>query len=103
MNKLVQSRLKDIAGLCLKYKVHRLELFGSAVSREQFDPQTSDLDFLVEFQNLNDGEHADVYFGLLEELQQLFGRQVDLVMSLAIKNPYFLESINKNRIELYAA
>ena len=103
MDKLVQSRLTDIVNLCLKFKVRRLELFGSAASREHFDPKTSDLDFLVEFYPLKDGEHADAYFGLLEGLQELFGKHVDLVMIRAVTNPYFLESIKKNRIELYAA
>ena len=103
MNKLVQNRLADIVNLCLKYKVRRLELFGSAAKEEYFNLETSDLDFLVEFHPIKEGEHADTYFGLLEGLQELFGKHVDLVMIRAVTNQYFLESINKNKIELYAA
>ena len=48
-------------------------------------------------------EYADTYFGLLEGLQELFKRNVDLVMISAVKNPYFLESIERSRTLLYAA
>jgi predicted nucleotidyltransferase len=79
-----------------------LELFGSATGRE-FDETASDLDFLVEFKPLQPGQHADAYFGLLEDLENLFGRPVDLVMTRAIRNRYFKESIKKSRVRLYAA
>jgi predicted nucleotidyltransferase len=88
--------------LCRRFRVCRLELFGSA-ARGGFDPDSSDLDFLVEFEELEQGEYADTYFGLLEELTRLFQRKVDLVMISAIKNPYLLESIERSRMLLYAA
>ena len=46
---------------------------------------------------------ADAYFDLLFGLQELFGRQVDLVMRSAIVNPYFRESVEESRELLYAA
>ncbi len=58
---------------------------------------------IVEFLPLQPGEHANAYFGLLEALQDLFNRHIDLVMPRAIKNPYFLESINKGHEVIYAA
>jgi hypothetical protein len=79
-----------------------LELFGSAAG-EGFKPESSDLDFLVEFQELRDNEHADIYFGLLEELRSLFQRDVDLVVFSAIKNPYLQQGIEQSRTLLYAA
>jgi uncharacterized protein len=92
----------EIADLCRRYQVRRLELFGSAAA-DRFDPERSDIDLLVEFEPLADGEHADTYFGLLEALQALFSRHVDLVMVRAIRNPYFLEAIEPTRTLLYAA
>ena len=77
-------------------------MFGSAVG-DRFDGAESDLDFLVEFLPLQPGEHADAYFGLLEDLERLFERPVDLVMSRAIRNRYFKESIERSRVPLYAA
>ena len=58
---------------------------------------------LVEFLPLKSGQHADAYFALLESLEALFGRPVDLLMVGAIKNPYFLQSVNQTRMVVYAA
>jgi hypothetical protein len=102
MNQIIQDKREDLARLCAQRHVRRLELFGSAL-RDDFDPQTSDFDFLVEFERLSPGQYADNYFGLLEELEQLFACPVDLVMTSAIKNPYFLEKIQASRVTLYAA
>lgn len=102
MDRLIEEKRNDLIRLCAKYRVRRLELFGSALT-DRFDSQTSDLDFLVEFLPLQPGQYADAYFGLLEALRELFQRNVDLVMTGAIKNRYFLESINRRRTVLYAA
>jgi hypothetical protein len=103
MIELVEEKDEAIKELCVRFKVRRLELFGSAAAGKEFDTKESDLDFLVDFEPLKPGEYADAYFGLLEALEDLFNRHIDLVMPRAIKNPYFLESINKNRKVLYAA
>jgi predicted nucleotidyltransferase len=96
------QRQREVADLCRRYRVQRLELFGSAVGN-QFDDQRSDVDLLVEFQPLVAGEHADAYFGLRESLESLFARPVDLVMLRAIRNPYFLHAIEPTRTLLFAA
>src|SRR5438874_7347877 len=102
MKTLIDSKNAEIAHLCRRYRVRKLELFGSAVS-DRFDPETSDLDFLVEFETTSPSEHAHCYFGLLFGLTDLFGRDVDLVETGAIRNPYFLQAIAKERVVLYAA
>jgi len=98
----VEEQRAAIEALCRRFRVHRLELFGSAVAGE-FNPQSSDLDFLVEFEKLQANEYADAYFGLLEELGKLFRRDVDLVVAQSVKNPYLKESIQQSRALLYAA
>ena len=103
MISLIEENSEALKELCLKYRVRRLELFGSALTGEKFRAEQSDLDFLVEFLPLKQGEYAYTYFGLLEAFERLFDRHVDLVMPGAIKNSYFLEAINKNRKVLYAA
>ena len=65
--------------VCERYRVRRLELFGSALG-DNFEKERSDIDLLVEFLPLKPGEHADCYFGLLEELEELFRCHVDLIM-----------------------
>jgi predicted nucleotidyltransferase len=98
----VEEQAKTIEELCRRFHVRRLELFGSGASGG-FSPQSSDLDFLVEFKTLQPGEYADAYFGLLEELQRLFRRRVDLVVARSVRNPYLLESIERSKPLLYAA
>ena len=102
MIQLIDDNHKALEDLCLRYRVRRLELFGSAAG-QGFDPESSDLDFLVEFQQLRDNEYADAYFGLLEDLKALFHREVDLVVESAVKNPYLRQSIDRSRKLLYAA
>jgi len=102
MIELLQKFRPQIEELCARHHVRRLELFGSA-ALGKFDSATSDIDFLVEFQPLDQGAYADHYFGLLEELETILGRKIDLVVIRAVKNPYFLESIERSRELLYAA
>ena len=98
----VEEHAKAIEDLCRRFQVRRLELFGSAASGV-FNPRSSDLDFLVEFNELRSGECADSYFGLLEGLQERFRRKVDLVVTRSVRNPYLLESIQRSKALLYAA
>ncbi len=102
MEPIIDQHRGEITELCRRYRMLRLELFGSAVS-DSFDPRRSDLDFLVEFESLADGEHTDAYFGLKKSLTALFARPVDLVMMRAIRNRYFLEAIEPTRTLLFAA
>ena len=99
---VLRSRQNELAELCRRHRVRRLAIFGSA-AKGDFDPATSDLDFLVEFETLPPGEHADHYFGLMEDLQQLFCLPVDLVERAPIRNPYFLESVEESQVPLYVA
>jgi predicted nucleotidyltransferase len=92
----------ELAPNCLRHNVHRLDLFGSAVGTD-FDPATSDLDFLVEFGSFQKGGYSEHYFGLIEDLKTLFGRPVDVLVARAVRNPYLLESINQTRESLFAA
>lgn len=102
MTELIEQHRAAIEELCRKYQVKRLELFGSA-ARGDFDPATSDVDFFYEFQYDGWEGAADRFFGLLEGLEALLHRKVDLISAKDAKNPYFLEVANRNRIELYAA
>ncbi len=99
---LVDGQSEQLEALCRKHGVRILEVFGSAADGT-FIPESSDLDFLVEFFPLNPGEHYDAYFGLMEGLESLFGRRVDLVESGAMRNPYFIKSVNESRRPVYEA
>ena len=86
----IEPFLPEIEKICRKYEAKSLTLFGSALT-EEFDPDKSDLDFLLELISPENG--LDKYFGIKEELEKLLKRDVDLVMPKAIKNPYLKESI----------
>ena len=100
--KLVEKERTTIAELCRRHRVRRLEVFGSAADGT-FKPESSDLDFLVEYFPLTPGEYYEAYFGLLESLEALFERRVDLVDVTCLKNPYFIQGVNETRSILYEA
>lgn len=100
---LLQAKQEDIANLCRQYGVERLRLFGSAL-RADWDPEHSDFDFLVEFGPPPPGVNLfDQQFGLLVDLERLFGRPVDVVDWKAAKKPLFREIADAEAKELYAA
>jgi len=68
---------EDIADLCRRYGVIRLEVFGSAARGTDFDADRSDIDFMIDL-----GERSltlTAYLDLKDELEALFGRSVDLI------------------------
>ncbi|MGH8746644.1 MAG: nucleotidyltransferase family protein [Burkholderiales bacterium] len=101
MASILEPHLAEIPDLCRRYGVARLELFGSAAG-DAFDPQRSDLDFLVKF-DADPSRLFDRYFGLKESLEALYGRRVDLVTEGSLRNRYFIEAVNQSRRLVYAA
>ena len=99
---LIERHREQIAALCRRYGVRRLELFGSA-ARGEFNSDTSDVDFFYEFEATQANDYADRFFGLMEDLESLLGHKVDLVSAKDVHNPYFLEVANRHRQTLYAA
>ncbi len=102
MNAVIEEKMETLADLCRNYAVSKLEIFGSGATGA-FDPDKSDLDFLVAFEPATPVVHAERYLGLLAAMQDLFDRNVDLVEIAAIKNPYFAEDIESDRKVVYAA
>lgn len=88
--------------LCCKYFVISLEVFGSAASGD-FNPDRSDLDFLVEFRDHPQLNAFQQFFGFQQELERLFDRKVDLVDKHGMRNPYFMRSVEKSKQTIYAA
>ncbi len=100
---LIAEKLPEVRGLCEKYHVKRLEIFGSVV-KGTFDAERSDIDFIVEFLPDSDPlRHGRMYLDLWRALKRLFGRKIDLVEVTTIDNPYFSRAIEPSRVELYDA
>lgn len=100
MEKLLQSKLPEVVKLLHFHKVKRAYAFGSVVNGG-FQP-TSDIDLLVAFEdNLDPVEYGEHYFELVNKLEILFNRSVDLVTELSLKNPYFIKVLNETKVVLY--
>jgi predicted nucleotidyltransferase len=101
MSSLIEQRRSELVDICRRAGARRLDVFGSA-ARGDFDPATSDLDFLVAFDELPPSQYADAYFGLKENLEALFGRSVDLLTEANLENPYLRERVYAERKPVYA-
>ena len=96
---LLQAKLEPLRELCERYGVERLELFGSA-ARGEFDPTSSDLDFIVHMKGRREPGYALRFCDFADALEALYGRPVDLLTELMIKNPYFKAEVQKDRMIL---
>ena len=101
MNQQFDWKEREVASLCQLAGARRLDAFGSAV-RDDFDPACSDLDFVVEFDDIQPATYAQAYFALKEGLEALFGRSVDLITSSSLINPYFAQRVAQERRNVYA-
>ena len=100
---LITEHADEIAELCRRYQVRKLDVFGSAANGE-FNPDTSDIDFLVTYQPDADlGPWVCRYVELHDELERLLGRPVDLVFDKEFRNPYFRRAVEESRRPFYEA
>ena len=76
--------------------------FSTAVT-DDFDPSRSDVDALVEFAPVTVASAVERHFFLRQDLEALFGRQVDLVVAKAMRNPYFIREVESTRVLVYDA
>jgi predicted nucleotidyltransferase len=97
---LITDNLPAIATLCEQHGVRKLEVFGSATS-DRFDPETSDVDFVIEFADRGPG-YADRFFRFAEDIELLLGRSADFVFgNKPMKNPYFRAAVNESRVTIF--
>jgi predicted nucleotidyltransferase len=102
MQPIITENREKIAELCRAHHVRRLSVFGSAV-RDDFDPERSDVDLLVDFAVSPKIHFAANFFALQKSLAQLLQRDVDLVADGSIRNPYLLRNIQGDAQVLYAS
>ena len=98
---VVAEQAEEIREICRAHGVKRLDLFGSAATGE-FDPERSDVDFLVTFHKGVRRGWMGEYFDLRQALEELLGRPVDLVSDHEFRNPYFRDAVEESRTPLYA-
>ncbi len=97
--KLIENNIQRIIALCKKHKVHQLFVFGSILTNRFTDK--SDVDMVVTFNHIDLMDYADNYFKLKDSLQELLGRDVDLLEEKAIRNPILQRNINNTKHLIY--
>ncbi|MBX3069319.1 MAG: nucleotidyltransferase domain-containing protein [Thermomicrobiales bacterium] len=95
----IVEQSSQIAELCRRYGVRKLEVFGSAAVGG-FDAESSDVDLIADFADRSPG-YARRYLAFAEELEKLFDRPVDLLTNQPIENPYFRASLERSRRTIY--
>ena len=103
MHTAIADKKDELAELCRRYDVARLEVFGSAARGTDFDPETSDADFIVEFDPDGGLRPFEQYFDFRDALRRAPDRPVDLVESGPIRNPYLRAAIDRSRETVYAS
>ena len=103
MHESIENNRDEIAGLCRRHHVTRLDVFGSAAKGGGFDPASSDVDFLVTFDRAAPGAMTlAAYLDFKTALEDLLDRPIDLVEASAVENPYMRDSIDRTREPVYA-
>ena len=96
---IIELNRQNIIDICQKYKVKTLAVFGSVLTDRFRDD--SDIDFVVDFTDVDERDYADNYLEMKESLQNLFGREIDLLENKAIRNSILLQTINDSKQVIY--
>jgi predicted nucleotidyltransferase len=96
---LIEQHKTTIEQLCIKHKVKSLYVFGSLLTGTL--TSTSDIDLLVEFDDMDPERYADNYYDLKFTLEELLQKRIDLLETKAIKNPYFKQAIDRRKQLIY--
>ena len=97
--KEIDLNIEQIKKLCLKNRVKSLFVFGSVLT-DRFNGD-SDIDLIVDIDEKDPISYSDYYFKLKVQLENLFKRQIDLLESKSLKNPYLKEQIDKTKVLIY--
>lgn len=96
---LIEKNINKLTLLCKQHKVKELYIFGSIITKTFND--LSDIDFLVQFDDIDINDYFDNYMDFKEKLEDLFGRQIDLLENQAIRNPIFRRVLDRDKRLIY--
>ena len=91
---------EQIAQFCDRWGISEFSLFGSVV-RDDFGPD-SDVDVLIRL-NLAKSHGGWDWIDMIDELEAMFGRKVDLTSPKILDNPFRRQTILADLKVLYAA
>ena len=98
-NLLIDHNIQKIIDLCKKHKVHKLFVFGSILTNRYNDK--SDVDLVVDFNKKEVEDYFDNYFDFKYSLEELLGREIDLLEEQTIKNPYLKKNVDATKTLIY--
>lgn len=96
---LIEQHNATIKQLCINHKVKSLYVFGSLLT-DNF-ATSSDIDFIVEFDDMDLESYADNYYDLKFSLEEILKKRIDLLEIKAIRNPYFKQAIDQSKQLVY--
>jgi predicted nucleotidyltransferase len=96
---IIEKNIDSLINLCKQHKVKELYLFGSVLTTE-FN-KDSDIDMLVQFDNIDILKYTDNYFDFKEKLENILGREIDLLENQAIRNPIFRKILDRDKKIVY--
>lgn len=99
MKSLIRDNLQKIVRLCKKHKVDKLFVFGSILTNRFNDK--SDVDLVVSFRKVEVEDYFDNYFDFKYALEELLGREVDLLEEQTIRNPYLKKNVDATKTLIY--
>ena len=102
--KLIELNLQRIIDLCRKHKVKSLAVFGSILT-DRFN-DNSDVDLLVDFEdydhdNPQEFDYVSNFLDLQDSLESILKRKVDMVVTSALRNKYFINNVNRTKQVIY--
>jgi uncharacterized protein len=96
---IVDKNIDHLIELCKNHKVRELYIFGSILT-DQFNDK-SDIDFVVQFAEIDITGYFDNYMEFKEKLELLLNRHIDLLENQAIRNPVFRRVIDRDKKLVY--
>jgi hypothetical protein len=96
----IKYKMSEFLTICKTHNVKNLYAFGSSIT-DQFDENTSDIDFLIEIDNDDPIERGENLINIWDKFEYFFQRKVDLLTNTSIKNPILKKNIESTKILIY--
>jgi len=100
MNSIISENIEKIKEYCKTYKVKELYAVGSVLTNKF--TEKSDIDLLINFNDIPAEEYTDNYFILHKLFRKIFNREIDLITYKSLSNPYLIKSLEESKKLLYA-
>jgi len=102
MHYIIENNLAELEEICRSFNVKRLYVFGS-LGDDTFDINKSDVDLIVELDEEDPVEKGEKLLTLWNRFEDLFGRNVDLLSNVNVRNPFLQQGIDETRKLVYEA